>query len=63
MILAGAVGYVLLPVAQFPEIAPPQVVVSSSYGTAGPHRATNSACHRLWRRLQVELTARRCFGA
>jgi hydrophobe/amphiphile efflux-1 (HAE1) family protein len=34
MILAGAVGYVLLPVAQFPEIAPPQVVVSSSYGGA-----------------------------
>jgi hydrophobe/amphiphile efflux-1 (HAE1) family protein len=34
MILAGAVGYMLLPVAQFPEIAPPQVVVSSSYGGA-----------------------------
>ena len=34
MILAGAVGYVLLPVAQFPEIAPPQVVVSASYGGA-----------------------------
>src|ERR1700738_2111939 len=34
MILAGAVGYVLLPVAQFPEIAPPQVVVSTSYGGA-----------------------------
>jgi multidrug efflux pump subunit AcrB len=30
MILAGVVGYVLLPVAQFPEIAPPQVVVSAS---------------------------------
>jgi multidrug efflux pump subunit AcrB len=34
MILAGAVGYVLLPVAQFPEIAPPTVVVSASYGGA-----------------------------
>ncbi len=34
MILAGAVGYVLLPVAQFPEIAPPQVVVTTSYGGA-----------------------------
>ena len=34
MILAGAVGYVFLPVAQFPEIAPPQVVVTSSYGGA-----------------------------
>ncbi len=30
MVLAGIVGYVLLPVAQFPEIAPPQVVVSAS---------------------------------
>ncbi len=34
MILSGAVGYLLLPVAQFPEIAPPQVVVSASYGGA-----------------------------
>ncbi len=34
MVLAGAIGYVLLPVAQFPEITPPQVVVSASYGGA-----------------------------
>jgi hydrophobe/amphiphile efflux-1 (HAE1) family protein len=34
MVLAGAVGYVLLPVAQFPNITPPQVVVSSAYGGA-----------------------------
>jgi len=34
MVLAGAVGYLLLPVAQFPEIAPPQVVVSASYAGA-----------------------------
>src|ERR1700689_3050614 len=34
MVLAGAVGYLLLPVAQFPEIAPPQVVISASYGGA-----------------------------
>ncbi len=31
MVLAGAICYVLLPVAQFPEIAPPQVVVSAHY--------------------------------
>jgi multidrug efflux pump subunit AcrB len=31
LVLAGLVGYVLLPVAQFPEIAPPQVVVSTAY--------------------------------
>jgi HAE1 family hydrophobic/amphiphilic exporter-1 len=31
MVLAGLVGYVFLPVAQFPEIAPPQVVVTASY--------------------------------
>jgi HAE1 family hydrophobic/amphiphilic exporter-1 len=31
MVLAGIVGYMLLPVAQFPEIAPPQVVVSTAY--------------------------------
>jgi hydrophobe/amphiphile efflux-1 (HAE1) family protein len=34
MVLAGVVGYLLLPVAQFPEIAPPQVVISASYGGA-----------------------------
>jgi len=34
MVLAGGVGYLLLPVAQFPEIAPPQVVVSATYGGA-----------------------------
>ena len=31
MLLAGVVGYVLLPIAQFPNIAPPQVVVSAAY--------------------------------
>ena len=31
MVIAGIVGYVLLPVAQFPQIAPPQVVVSAAY--------------------------------
>ena len=31
MVLAGAVGYLLLPVAQFPQIAPPQVIVSAAY--------------------------------
>src|SRR4051812_41886235 len=31
MVLAGLVGYVALPVAQFPDITPPQVVVSASY--------------------------------
>jgi hydrophobe/amphiphile efflux-1 (HAE1) family protein len=34
MVLAGVVGYVLLPVAQFPEIAPPQVVVTAAYAGA-----------------------------
>ncbi|MBS1166274.1 MAG: multidrug efflux transporter permease subunit [Proteobacteria bacterium] len=31
MVLAGAICYVLLPVAQFPDISPPQVVVSAHY--------------------------------
>src|SRR5215207_3322325 len=31
MVLAGAVSYFLLPVSQFPEITPPQVVVSAVY--------------------------------
>ena len=31
MVLAGAICYVLLPVSQFPDITPPQVVVSAVY--------------------------------
>lgn len=31
MVLAGAIAFFLLPVAQFPNITPPQVVVSASY--------------------------------
>ena len=31
MVLAGAICYFLLPVSQFPEITPPQVVVSAIY--------------------------------
>ena len=31
MVLAGAICYALLPVAQFPDITPPQIVVSANY--------------------------------
>src|SRR5580693_200568 len=31
MVLAGLICYALLPVAQFPDITPPQVVVSATY--------------------------------
>ena len=31
MVLAGAICYLLLPVSQFPDITPPQVVVSAHY--------------------------------
>ena len=31
LVMAGAISYVLLPVAQFPDITPPQVVVSAVY--------------------------------
>src|SRR5271168_2304460 len=31
MLLAGAISFFLLPVSQFPDITPPQVVVSASY--------------------------------
>src|SRR5579883_1621124 len=31
MVLAGAIAFFLLPVSQFPDITPPQVVVSAVY--------------------------------
>ena len=35
LVLAGAICYFLLPVSQFPEITPPQIVVSANYPGAG----------------------------
>ena len=35
MVLAGAICYFILPVSQFPDITPPQVVVSAQYPGAG----------------------------
>jgi HAE1 family hydrophobic/amphiphilic exporter-1 len=35
MVLAGAIAYVALPVAQYPDVTPPQVQVSSTYTGAG----------------------------
>ncbi|WP_406858003.1 multidrug efflux RND transporter permease subunit [Alsobacter sp. KACC 23698] len=35
MVMAGAICYLTLPVAQFPDITPPQVVVSARYPGAG----------------------------
>ena len=37
MVLAGAVCYFLLPVAQFPNITPPQVIVGAQYPGAGAY--------------------------
>jgi multidrug efflux pump subunit AcrB len=38
MILTGLIAYSLLPVAQFPEITPPQVVVTATYPGRRQHR-------------------------
>jgi hydrophobe/amphiphile efflux-1 (HAE1) family protein len=35
MVLAGAISYFVLPISQFPDITPPQVVVSAVYPGAG----------------------------
>ncbi|MCW4116121.1 efflux RND transporter permease subunit [Aurantimonas sp. MSK8Z-1] len=42
MVLAGAICYVLLPVAQFPDITPPQVVVSAQYPGASAQVVANT---------------------
>jgi HAE1 family hydrophobic/amphiphilic exporter-1 len=36
MILTGLIAYSLLPVAQFPDITPPQVVVAATYPAPVP---------------------------
>jgi multidrug efflux pump subunit AcrB len=35
-VLLGVIAYSILPVAQYPEIAPPTVVVQAQYPGAGP---------------------------
>jgi hydrophobe/amphiphile efflux-1 (HAE1) family protein len=42
MVMAGLIGYQLLPVAQFPEIAPPQVVVRAFYPGASSEVVSDS---------------------
>ena len=42
MVLAGVVAYRFLPVAQLPEVAPPQVVVTTSYPGASAEVVANT---------------------
>ncbi len=42
MVLAGLVAYFALPVEQFPQVTPPQVVVSSTYTGAGAQAVADS---------------------
>lgn len=42
MVLAGLIAYLVLPVAQFPQITPPQVVVKSSYPGASAQTVANT---------------------
>lgn len=51
MVLAGAVGYVLLPVSQFPPIAPPQVVVTTAYPGASAQTVADTVTTPLEQQL------------
>jgi HAE1 family hydrophobic/amphiphilic exporter-1 len=42
MVLAGLIAYVNLPVAQFPQITPPQVIVQSTYPGASAQSVADS---------------------
>src|SRR6185503_8460224 len=42
IMLAGALSIAFLPVAQYPDIAPPQVNISANYPGASPETAENS---------------------
>lgn len=42
MVLAGAVAYRFLPVAQLPEVTPPQVVVTATYPGVGSEVVANT---------------------
>jgi hypothetical protein len=45
MVNAGLVGYLFLSIAQFPEIAPPQIVVTAAYVGAGGYMVYPSTVH------------------
>ncbi|MGZ3371590.1 MAG: efflux RND transporter permease subunit, partial [Caulobacteraceae bacterium] len=42
IMLAGALAITALPVAQYPDIAPPQINISANYPGASPETAENS---------------------
>ena len=44
MVLTGLIAYSLLPVAQFPDITPPQVVVTANYPGASSQVAVTPRC-------------------
>ena len=44
--IVGAIGYLALPVTQFPEISPPTITVSATYPGAGAQTDRPGDCPR-----------------
>ena len=53
--IAGLLALTRIPVAQFPDIVPPQVQVSATYpgASAAVRKSTSSRCFRLWPRPET----------
>ena len=46
LVLVGGISYFGLPVSQYPEVAPPTVVVTASYPGASPETIANTVARR-----------------
>src|SRR4051812_28285530 len=45
IVLAGVISLPLLPVSQYPQVAPPQISINASYPGASPEEIYNSVTH------------------
>lgn len=46
IVIGGLIGLVTLPVEQYPDIAPPTVMVRASYPAPAPRRSRNRSSYR-----------------
>lgn len=60
LLIVGSIAYFQLPVAQYPEIAPPTIVVRASYPGADAETVANTVATRSSRRSTAWRTCSTC---
>ena len=60
IVLVGAIAYLSLPIAQYPEVAPPTIAVRASYSGASPEVIADFVARPSSRRLMAWKTCSTC---